>query len=148
MRDTRPNPGRVLSLGWPGKCVFRTGSSLARGSSLLQRRQSKTPGKPQRNRASWQPTCCFQVVPKSHRTGRWSRAARCKHRVVQHPQACAVALLLSSASSELVLPSHGGAAFCKGARVRHQANLSATGLHGSPGIVFRLCQSRIEQGDG
>ena len=37
----------------------------------------------------------------------------------------AVSLLLSRASSELVLLSHGEVAFCKGAKVRHQANLSA-----------------------
>ena len=63
-----------------------------------------------------------------------------------HVQQCLSASSSVTRVFRTVLLSHGEVAFCKGARVRHQANLSATELRGSPRVVFRLRQSLVDKG--
>ena len=79
--------------------VFRTGSSLTRRSGLLQRRQSETPGKPQRNCGSQRVVFRLRRSLVDKGTERW--AAR----------SC-----WPTSVSELAFLLACRAVFCKGAR--------------------------------
>ena len=82
--------------------VFRTGSSLTRRSGLLQRRQSETPGKPQRNRAFMVARVLFSGCARVLSTRGLSDGQR--------------GVVGPTSVSELAFLLACRAAFCKGAR--------------------------------